>query len=91
MGMFGGASAQMKKEKMNPQSVGKQGPTIARKTTPPPIKPPAGPKVTVIKAGQGGAKPNSPKSSSGTPKAPSFGANHGKTRTASSTLGINKK
>jgi hypothetical protein len=91
MGLFGGASAQMKKEQMNPQSVGKQGPTISRKTTPPPIKPPAKPKVTVVKAGQGGAKPNSSKSSGGATKAPSFSANHGKTNTAAKTLGVNKK
>jgi hypothetical protein len=91
MGLFGGASAQMKKERMDPQSVGKQGPTIARKTTPPPIKPPTKPKVTVIKAGQGGKNSGTSKASGGTPKAPSFSANHGKTNTAAKTLGVNRK
>ena len=85
MGIFGGASAQM------PQSAKKQNPTVTRKNPPTPIKPPAKPKVTVVKAGQGGAKPNSSKSSGGATKAPSFSANHGKTNTAAKTLGVNKK
>ena len=92
MGMFGGASAQMKKEKMNPQSVGKQGPpTISRKTTPPPIKPPTQPGVRFVNLNQGGARNKSQLVGGGAPKAPSFSPNHGRTNTAAKTLGVNRK